>query len=313
MNLRIIGGSSHKKFTQAVCNHLGIKETATTSKLFSNGNRFITIEEAVRGDDVFVIQTQVPPVDTQVMELLTFIRALRDASAARITAVMPYMPYIRSDKKDQPRICITARLLADLLYAAGANRALIMDMHSPQAQGFFSTPCDHLLAAPEIVQYLKTNWDLNNYCLVAGDAGAAKMLKLYADGLSLPVAIMDKRREGNEEKVVIKGVIGNVQNRKVLLIDDETQTGGTLIKDAEYLMKEAGAVSVDACFVHAALGPEADEKLNNSPIKKFVTTDTIPLDNHNLKNFEVVSVTKKFAECIRRTYEGKSIKSLNDL
>ncbi|MFA4830880.1 MAG: ribose-phosphate diphosphokinase, partial [Patescibacteria group bacterium] len=204
-------------------------------------------------------------------------------------------------------------LLADMLHTAGASRALIMDMHSPQVQGFFSMPCDHLLAAPEIVRYLKKNWNLKNYCLVAGDAGAAKMLKLFADGLNLPVAIMDKRREGNEENVIIKGVIGDVKNKKALIIDDETQTGGTLTKDAKYLIKKAGAISVDACFVHAALGLEAEEKLNKSPIKKFVTTDTIPLEGHNLKNCAVVSVTKKFAECIGRIHEGKSIKSLNDL
>jgi len=313
MKLRILGGSSHPNFTTAVCKHLGIKETASTSKVFSNDNRFLTIDEAVRGDDMFVIQTQAAPVDAHVMELLIMIRALRDASAGRITAVFPYFPYVRSDKKDQPRIAITAKLLADMLYTAGADRALIMDMHSPQIQGFFSTPCDQLMAAPEIVKHLKKKWNLKNYCLVAGDAGAAKMMKLYADGLNLPVAIMDKRREGNEEKVKILGVIGDVKDKKVLLIDDETQTGGTLIKDTEYLMNKAGAKSVDACFVHAALGPEADDKLNNSPIERFVTTDTIPLTEHKLNRCEVVSVTKKFAEAIKRTHQSKSIKSLNDL
>jgi ribose-phosphate pyrophosphokinase len=313
MKLRVIGGSSHKKFTNSICRQLRIKETQSTSKVFSNDNRFLTIDEAVRGDDVFVIQTQTPPVDSHVMEMLITIRALRDASAGRITAVMPYFPYVRSDKKDQPRIAITARLLADMIYRAGASRAIIMDMHSPQIQGFFSTPCDHLLAAPEIVKHLKKKWNLKNYCLVAGDAGAAKMMKLYADGLKLPVAIMDKRREGNEETVKIIGVIGDVKNKKVLLIDDETQTGGTLSEDAEYLMKRAGAKSVDACFVHAALGPEADEKLNRAPIGRFVTTDTIPLNGHRLNKCEVVSVTKKFAEAIRRIHESKSIKSLNDL
>jgi len=312
MTLRIIGGSSHKQFTQAICKHLGVKKTEMTSKVFSNDNRFVTINEPVRGDDVFVIQTQRAPVDSHIMEMLILIRALRDASAARITAVMPYFPYSRSDKKDQPRIAITAKLLADLLASAGANRVLIMEMHVPQIQGFFSIHCDHLIAAPEITAHLKKHWNLENYCLVAGDAGAAKMVKLYADTLELPVAIMDKRREGNDGSVSIKSVIGNVENKKVLIIDDETASGGTLVKNAAFLMDHAGAVSVDACVVHPVLGPGAVEQINASPINKFITTDTIPLGD-TLSNCEIVSVTKKFAETIRRIHANESIKSLNDL
>jgi len=308
--LKIIGGSSHKAFTKKICEHLDITETKTTSRTFTNDNRFVTIDEPVRGDDVFVIQTQLTPVDVHLMELLILIRALREASATRVTAVMPYFPYVRSDKKDQPRISITARLIADMLYTAGAGRTLIMEMHSPQIQGFFSMPCDHLIAAPTIVNHLKQTWNLTNYCLVGGDAGAAKMMKNYADGLGLPVAIMDKRREGNNDHVVIKGVIGDVQNKKVLLIDDETSSGGTLIKDAEFLLKNAGAKSVDACFVHAALGFGAADKLNNSLIQKFITTDTIPLTN--LRDCAIVSVADRFAECIKRVHNNESIRSLND-
>ncbi len=314
MNLRIISGSSHQEFTKQVCEHLGVKETQTTIKTFSNDNLFVSIDEPVRGDDVFVIQTQSAPVDKHLMELFIIIRTLRDANAKRITAVLPYLPYVRSDKRDQPRVCITSRLIADMLEAAGANRVMMMDMHSPQVQGFFSIRTDELVAAPEIIKHLKENWNLENYCLVAGDAGAAKMLKDYADGLNLPVAIMDKRRESNDETVKIKGVIGDVKNKKVLLIDDETVSGGTLIKDAEYLMQEAGAMSVDACIVHPALGPNAADKLNNSPIEKFVSTDTIPMrENSTLKNHEVVSVTKKFAEAIRRIHGNESMKSLNEI
>lgn len=313
MNIKIIGGSSHPQFTKKICDYLGVTETQSQSILFSNDNRFVKIDEPVRGDDVYVVQTQAPSVDEHIMELLIMIRALKSASAGRITAVLPYFPYARSDKKDQPRVAITARLLADLLETAGANRALIMEMHAPQIQGFFSIPCDHLIAAPDVVQYLKDHWDLTNYCLVAGDSGAAKMMKIYADGLNLPVAIMDKRREGNEEKVDIKGVIGDVQGKKVLLIDDETCSGGTLIKDAHYLMEHAGAVSVDACFVHAALGNNAGEKLNASPINKLVTTDTIPSDHHGLENCTVISVADRFAECIKRIHKGESIKALNDI
>jgi ribose-phosphate pyrophosphokinase len=310
--LRIIGGSSHTAFTEKVCEHLGIEPTRSQSILFSNGNRFVKIDEAVRGDDVFVIQTQRPSVDEHLMEMLIYIRALKTASAKRITAVFPYFPYSRSDKTDQPRVAITARLLADLLEVAGAKRALIMEMHAPQIQGFFSIPCDHLVAAPAIVSYLRQHWDLSNHSLVAGDSGAAKMIKQYADGLQLPVAIMDKRREGNEEKVSIKGVIGDVRGKKTLLIDDETSTGGTLVSDSHYLLEHAGALSVDACFVHAALGPQAASRLNASPIGRFLTTDTIPLDDHDLRDTTVISVAKRFADCIRRTHQGESIRSLNE-
>jgi len=247
------------------------------------------------------------------MELLLLIRALRDASTERITAVLPYLPYIRSDKKDQPRICIGARLMADLLEKAGVDRILIMEMHSPQIQGFFSIPTDHLIAAPDIVNYLKQNWNLENYVLVAGDSGAAKMIQPYADNLHLPVAIMDKRRLDNEEKVVIKGIIGDVTGKKILLIDDETTSGGTLIENAKYLTEHAQVESVDACFVHATLGKDAAEKLNNSPIQKFVTTNTIPSEHYHLRNLEVVSVTKRFSEFIKRIHENKSVKSVNDL
>lgn len=313
MNLKIIGGSSHKEFTKKICDSLGIEETKTSSIIFSNENRFITINEPVRGDDVFVIQTQTPPVDSNLFELLMFIRSLRDSSAGRITAVLPYFPYIRSDKKDQPRICVTAKLIADLLEKSGANRVIIMEMHSPQVQGFFSIPCDHLGAKPDIIKYLKNNRNLNNYVIVAGDTGAAKMVESYADNLNLPIAIMNKRRLGNDEKVKVKGVIGEVKNKKALIIDDETLSGRTLIEDADYLLDYAGATSVEACFIHANLGAGAGERLNNSRISQFLTTDTIPSTKHNLRNLEIISVTKRFAEMIRRIHNNESVKSVNDV
>lgn len=313
MNLKIIGGSSNKNFTKKICEHLGTEETKSSSFTFSNEDRFITVDEPVRGDDVFVIQTHSSPVDAHIIELLIYIRTLRDASAGRITAVLPYFPYARSDKKDQPRICITAKLMADMLEKAGADRVLIMEMHSPQLQGFFDIPCDHLIGSPDIVEYLKNNWDLENYVLVAGDSGATKMMESYADALNLPIAMMDKRRIGNEEKVEIKSVIGEVKDKKVLIIDDETLSGGTLIEDAEFLLNKAGAISVDTCFIHANLGIGAAEKLNNSPIKRFLTTDTIPSESFELRDLEVISVTKRFSDMIKRIHNNESVKSLNDV
>ncbi|MFH1947337.1 MAG: ribose-phosphate pyrophosphokinase [Candidatus Magasanikbacteria bacterium] len=313
MSLKIIGGSSHKHFTKKICEHLGVEETKSSSFTFSNEDRFITIDEPVRGDDVFVIQTHSSPVDTHIMELLIYIRTLRDASAERITVVLPYFPYARSDKKDQPRICITAKLMADMLQKAGADRVLIMEMHSPQLQGFFNIPCDHLVGAPDIVEYLKNNWNLENYVLVAGDSGAAKMMESYADALHLPIAMMDKRRLGNDEKVKIKSVLGDVAGKKCLIIDDETLSGGTLIEDAKFLLEEAHAIEVDACFIHANLGEGATEKLNDSLIKRFLTTDTIPSENFGLRDLEVISVSKRFADFIMRIHKNESVKSLNDI
>ncbi|MFZ2190560.1 MAG: ribose-phosphate pyrophosphokinase, partial [Candidatus Magasanikiibacteriota bacterium] len=298
--LKIIGGSSHKNFTKQVCTHLGIEETKTQSFKFSNDNRFVIVDEPVRGDDVFVIQTQISPTNSHIMELLMIIRTLRDASAERITAVLPYFPYSRSDKKDQPRICITAKLITDLLETAGADRILTMQLHSPQVQGFSNIPFDHIVAAPDVINYLKENWNLTDYVLVAGDGGAAKMIEPYADALNLPIAMIDKRRIGNDEKVKIKSVLGDVKGKKCLIIDDETLSGGTLIEDSKFLLETAGAIEVDACFVHANLGTGAAEKLNNSPIKKFLTTDTIPVLHHGLRDLEIVSVTKRFAEFIER-------------
>ncbi len=313
MELKIFSGESHRSFAESICRHLNVPLGKSTSQVFSNDNRFVTIDEPVRGCDVFVVQTSAAPVDSYLMELLMFIRTLRDASAGRITAVIPYLPYVRSDKKDQPRICLTARLVADLLEAAGANRVLTMDMHSPQIQGFFSIPCDHLLGSPALIRYLKNKWDLQNYVLVAGDAGAAKLLKNYADALDLPVAIMDKRREGNDEKPRIKGVIGDVIGKKALLIDDEMSSGRTLIRDAEFLLKEAGVVEVDAVVVHAVLGGDGVAELNNSAINRFVMTNSIPSDHKPLKNKEVVDVSSLFAECIHRIHTNESIKTLNDI
>lgn len=313
MNLKIIGGSSHKEFTKQICKHLGVEETKTQSFKFSNDNRFVIVDEPVRGDDVYVIQTQITPVNSHIMELLMIIRTLRDASASRITAVLPYFPYSRSDKKDQPRICITAKLVSDLLQTAGANRILTMQLHSPQVQGFADISFDHIVAAPDVVNHLKQNWDLTDYVLVAGDSGAAKMVEPYADALNLPIAMMDKRRIGNDETVKIKSVLGDVADKKCLIIDDETLSGGTLIEDTKYLLEEAGAIEVDACFIHANLGEGATEKLNNSPIKKFLTTDTIPSTHHGLRDLEVISVTKRFADFISRIHSNESVKSLNDI
>ena len=310
--MKIFSGSSHVEFSKKVCKHLGVGLGKSQSFTFSNNNRFVKIDEPVRGQEVFVIQTNYEPADVYLMEFLMFIRALKGASAKSITAVMPYFPYVRSDKKDQARICLTARLVADLLEAAGADRVLIMEMHSPQLQGFFSVPCDHLLAAPTLIDHLKKNWNLDDYILVAADAGAAKTLKIYADGLNMSVAIMDKRRDSNDDQPTIKGIVGDVRGKKVLLIDDEISSGRTLIRNAEYLLEKAGATEVDACVTHGIFAGNAAEEINKSPLNKIIVTDTIPNEDKGIKNLEVISVADSFAECIKRLHDKKSIKSIND-
>jgi len=309
----IFSGSSHPTLAKKICQQLGVELGESQSFTFSNDNRFVKIDEPVRGQDVYVVQTSYKPVDTYLMELLMYIRALHGASAKTITAVLPYFPYVRSDKKDQPRICLTARLVADLLETAGATRVIIMEMHSPQLQGFFSIPCDHLLAAPIMIRHLKKNWDLKNYTLVAADAGAAKTVKIYADGLNLPVAIMDKRRDYNDDQPVIKGIVGEVKNKKVLLIDDEISSGRTLIRNSEYLLKNTGALSVDACVTHAVLAQDAVAELNKSSINRIAVTDTMPYSHQPVDNIETVSVAPVFAECIRRINDNLSIRSINDI
>lgn len=311
MQLKIFSGSGHPAFAAQIAQRLGVPVGKTDSQVFTNDNRFVRIAEPVRGDDVYVVQTSTNPVDAHLVELLMLIRTLRDASSTRITAVLPYFPYARSDKKDQPRVCLTARLVADLLESAGAHRVLTMDLHSPQIQGFFSIPSDELLASPSIISYLTTHWDLRDAVLVASDAGAAKMLKVYADALNLPVAIMDKRRDANDEQPTIKGVIGVVSGKKAILIDDEVSSGRTLVRDAEFLLSRAGVVSVDACVVHPVLGGNSVAELNNSRINRFVLTNTIATDAKQLKNKEIVDVTPQFAECIKRLHENKSILDLN--
>jgi len=313
MDMKIFSGSSHPEFAKQICKKLNVPLGKNSSFKFSNDNYFITIDEPVRGQDVFFIQTSTLPVQDHLMELLMHIRTFRDSSAGRITAVIPYFPYVRSDKKDQPRICITGRLVADMLKTAGANRVIIAEMHSMQLQGFFSIPTDHMLSGPTIIKYLKENWNLKDYVIVAGDAGAAKMIKLYADGLNLPVAIMDKRRNSNDEQPKIKGVIGNVKGKKCLIVDDEVSSGRTLIRDTEYLLGEAGATEVDVCVTHPVLGGNAIEELNASKIKKFIFTDTIPILNKKLRNTEIISLVPVFAECIKRIHNNESIKSINDL
>ncbi len=307
--LKVFAGLSNRPLAVEVCNYLDIPLGKVDLIEFKNENLFVKIGENVRECDVFVIQTSTSPVNTRIMEMLLMIDALKHASAARVTAVMPYFPYVRSDKKDQPRISIAARLIADLLEAAGADRMLTMNLHSFQIQGFFRIPTDHLLATPTFVDYFrKTN--LENTVVVAPDAGSAKRAEKYALLLDLPLAIIDKRRMGNQDKAVVKHIIGDVEGKRAIIFDDEVSTGGSLINAAEILL-EQGVNDVRAGIIHPVLCGDAIERIQNSHISELVVTNTIPVEGpKQIDKIKVLSVAKLFAQAIRRIHNGESVSVL---
>ncbi len=308
--IRVVAGSSHPELAQAICVHLGLPVAPSRVVRFANDNLMVQIEQNVREADVFVIQTSSPPVSDGLLELLITIDALRHASAARITAVMPYFPYARSDKKDRPRISIAARLMADLLETAGASRVLTLNLHAPQVQGFFRIPVDHLNAAPILCDHLVGTRNLERTVLVAGDVGESKDLGHYANRLNLPIAIVDKRREGDDDRAVATNLIGDVEGREALLIDDEIATGGTLIEAARFVL-ERGARSVSAAAVHPVLCGGAPKRLEESPIGSIVVTDSIPIpESHAIPKLETVSVAPLIANAIRAIHDGESVSAL---
>lgn len=309
-DLRVFSGRSHCELTHSICAHLGIEPGRREIIRFSNENLLVQVEESVRESDVYVVQTSCPPVNEHIMELLIFIDALKRASAARVTAVLPYFPYVRSDKKDRPRIPITARLMADLLEAAGADRVVTMDLHSPQIQGFFKIPLDHLQAAPLLADFVRKRVDVSNAIVVASDAGEAKDAAAFASRLNLDIAIIDKRRSGHDENAVATNLIGDVRGKTAILIDDEVASGGTLLQAADFLRRE-GATEVVACATHAVFTGNAPQKLGDSNITRMAVTDTIPVGKEKqFEGLEVLSVAELFADAIHRIHTGESVSTL---
>ncbi len=306
--LKVFSGSSHPAFVNAICANLGISPGQREILKFSNENIMVKILENVRGDDVFVVQTMAPPVNEHIVEALIMIDALKHASAGRITAVLPYFPYARSDKKDQPRISISARLMADLFEAAGANRFLTMNLHCPQIQGFFRIPSDQLIGGPIIVDYLKQK-DLSKAVLVASDAGEIKDITHYANRLDLPIAIIDKRRYGNDEKPKARNIIGEIEGKDAYLLDDEIASGGTMLEAMDFLLK-MGAASVACGAVHGVLTGNAADKLTKSPAREIVVCDTIPAEHKKTEKMKVLTVAPMFGQAIQRIHLGRSISEL---
>lgn len=309
-NLKIICGSSHQQFAQDICDHMACELSTVETVVFSNENMLVKVLDNVREEDIFVIQSSCPPVSDNIMETFLLLDALRHSSAARVTAVLPYFPYVRSDKKDQPRISIAAKLMARLMQTAGADRFLLMELHSHQIQGFFDVPVDQLLAVDVFCNYLKKK-DLTDFVIVAADVGEAKHLGRYANRLDLPMAIIDKRRLGNSDTVIPTHLIGDVEGKHALIIDDEVASAGTLCKAADFL-KENGAKSTRAAIVHPVLSGNALEKINSSSLDELIVTNTIPLENKVdlCKKITVLSVAPLFAKAIQRIHNGDSISVL---
>ncbi len=308
--IKLIAGTSHPALAEEISQSLGVPLCATKIVRFGNENILFQCLENVREADVFVLQTSAPPVSDGIVELLIMIDALKHASARRITAVLPYFPYARSDKKDRPRISITARLMADLLETAGADRVLTMNLHSPQVQGFFRIPVDQLNATPLVCDHLRGTTDLADSVLVASDVGEAKDLAEYAHRLQLPMAIIDKRRDDDSENPRAAGLIGDVQGRNALIIDDEIASGGTMLEAARFMLAN-GAHRIEAAAVHPVLSGRALERLATSPIERLIVTNSIPVMSGPADGrIETVSIAPLFASAIRAIHEGASISRL---
>src|SRR5437868_1874291 len=304
--LSIFTGNANRQLAGAICRELRIPLGDADVFQFSNENIFVKINENARGRDVFVIQPFSSPVNRSIMELLIIIDALKRASAARITAVIPYYAYGRTDKKDQPRVPITARLIADCITVAGAHRVLTMDMHAGQIQGFFNIPVDDLTAQILQARYFVEK-DMDNFTVVAADEGFAKKARKLADRLNAPLAIIEKRRHGNNSVAEAMGIIGSVHGRHALIVDDEIDTAGSLTQ-AVRVVYEHGARDIYCCATHAVFSGPAIERVSKAAIKEIIITDSIPLlDHKQLPNVTVLSVAELFAGAISRIHDGRSV------
>jgi ribose-phosphate pyrophosphokinase len=307
--LSVFTGNANPTLAAAICRHLGIPLGKAEVFEFSNENIFVKINENVRGHDVFVIQPFSSPVNRSIMELLIMIDALKRASAQRITAVIPYYAYGRTDKKDQPRVPITARLLADCITVAGAHRVLTMDLHAGQIQGFFSIPVDELTAQTLQARYFREK-GLEHFTVVSADEGFAKKARQLADRLNAPLAIVEKRRLGNDGVTEAKNVIGNVAGRNALIVDEEIDTASSMAQ-AVRVVREHGARDIYCCASHGVFSGPAIQRLREVEVKEIVVTDTIPLPaEKRLPNMIVLSVAELFAGAIRRIHENRSVTEL---
>lgn len=307
----VFSGRANLELARNICAYMKVPLGKIIVRDFSDKEIYVRIEENVRGGDIFIIQPTCTPVNTNLMELLIITDALRRASAKRITAVIPYYGYGRQDRKCEPRVPITSKLVADLLHTAGIDRALTVDLHAGQIQGFFNIPLDHLFAMNVLVSYIK-ELNLPNLMVISPDAGGVERARAYAKRLGASLAIIDKRREGpNEAKAM--NIIGDVRDKVAFIVDDMIDTAGTLMEATDALIA-AGASEVHACCTHPVLSGEACERIRNSPIKSIVTTDTIPMGDElsRLGKIKALSVAPLLGEAIMRIHSESSISSLFD-
>lgn len=306
--LKLIAGNANRPLAEEIAQHLGGSLADADVSRFSDGEVFIQINENVRGADVFVIQPTCPPVNDNLMELLVMLDALKRASAQRITAVLPYYGYARQDRKVQPRVPISAKLVADLITAAGAQRVLALDLHAGQIQGFFNIPVDHLFAAPVLIDYLGRK-NLQDPVVIAPDAGGVERARAIAKRLRAGLAIIDKRREGPNVSLFMH-LIGDVKGRDAIIIDDMIDTGGTLIQAVDAIKRE-GARRILACGVHPVLSGPAIARIEGSPLEEVVVTNSIPLGpEKRIAKVAVLSVASLLAEAIRRIHVEESVSTL---
>ncbi len=308
--IKLFTGNAHKELAKEVAAYLDIPVGDATATTFSDGEIMVQINENVRGTDVFVLQPTCMPINYNIMELLLIADALKRASAKRITAVMPYYGYARQDRKVQPRVPISAKLVADLITAAGINRILTMDLHAAQIQGFFNIPVDNLYASPVLLDYVQEKYTTKKLVIVSPDAGGVERARAFAKMLQCSIAIVDKRREAANVSQIMN-VIGEVEKKDTIILDDMIDTGGTIIQAADALTKK-GARQVVAACTHAVLSGSAIEKVNNSAIKELIVTNTIPFDSkkEQCKKLTVLSIAPLLGEAIKRIHEESSVSSL---
>lgn len=308
-DLVIFSGNANRELAEQICDSLGVSLGSALVSRFSDGEIRVKIEENVRGKDVFVVQPTCDPVNENIMELLIMIDALRRASPRRITAVIPYFGYARQDRKDQPRVPITAKLVANLITTAGADRVLTLDLHASQVQGFFDIPLDHLYAVNVLVDFFNNIEKVDNLVVVSPDVGGIKMARGYAKRFGTGLAIVDKRRN-TPDSIEVMNILGDVKGKNCILIDDIIATGSSLVEAGEFLKKQGGG-RIFACVTHGVFCGDAIEKIKKSSIDKVIVTNSIPLPaEKKIDKIEVVSISKLFAEAIRRIHKEESVSVL---
>lgn len=309
--LKIFSGAAHPALARRIAESVGVPLGDATVSSFPDGETFVRINENVRGRDVFIVQPTCPPTNQNLMELLIMVDAARRASASRITAVVPFFGYARQDRKDQPRVPITAKLIANLLVAAGVNRMLTMDLHAQQVAGFFDIPVDHLYASPVLIKYLRTKYAGRELVVVSPDVGGLKMASAYSQALGAPLAIVAKRRMSDTETKSLY-VIGDVEGKDVLVVDDLTETAGTLTSAAD-ILKRHGARDICAGVSHAVLSDLALERLKGSHIQELITTNSVPVRSSDDCRIQVLCIAELLGEGIKRIHNDESVSSLFEI